>query len=293
MEYNKIAGAPITWGVCEVPGWGHQMGPERVLQEMADLGLVATEFGPLGFLPVEPSQRAAKLATLNMHAVGGFFPVILHRDDVDPMDIVMPELEAYTLAGADTLVLAADSGLDGYDTKRPELDDKQWGRVFENLNRISEYAAGKGIKAVLHPHVGTIIETLEDVKRVVDGSTIAFCLDTGHMFIGGTDPVWFSGAYADRVAHSHLKDVDAAKAARVQAGDITYYEGVVDGMYKPLGQGDVGIADIVRNLLTNDYQGWFVLEQDLVINAEPAAGAGPVDFVRQSVDFLRAVIADI
>ncbi|OXE35164.1 MAG: inosose dehydratase, partial [Phenylobacterium zucineum] len=146
MEYNKIAGAPITWGVCEVPGWGHQMGPERVLQEMADLGLVATEFGPLGFLPVEPADRAKKLATLNMHAVGGFFPVILHRDDVDPMDIVIPELEAYTLAGADTLVLAADSGLDGYDFKRPELGEAQWARVFENLNRISEYAASKGIK---------------------------------------------------------------------------------------------------------------------------------------------------
>jgi len=293
MEYNKIAGAPITWGVCEVPGWGHQMGAERVLQEMSNLGLVATEFGPAGFLPAEPAQRAASLATLNMHAVGGFFPVILHRDDVDPMDIVIPELQAYTEAGADTLVLAADSGLDGYDVKRPELDDAGWARVFENLNRISEYAASKGIKAVLHPHVGTIIETREDVLRVVNGSTIAFCLDTGHMFIGGTDPVWFSDEHASRVAHSHLKDVNAAKAARVQAGEITYYEGVVQGMYQPLGQGDVGIEKIVRNLLTSGYQGWFVLEQDLVINAEPDADGGPVEFVKQSLEFLRGVIASI
>ena len=291
MEYNKIAGAPITWGVCEVPGWGHQMGAERVLQEMSNLGLVATEFGPAGFLPAEPAQRAASLATLNMHAVGGFFPVILHRDDVDPMDIVIPELQAYTEAGADTLVLAADSGLDGYDVKRPELDDAGWARVFENLNRISEYAASKGIKAVLHPHVGTIIETREDVLRVVNGSTIAFCLDTGHMFIGGTDPVWFSDEHASRVAHSHLKDVNAAKAARVQVGEITYYEGVVQGMYQPLGQGDVGIEKIVRNLLTSGYQGWFVLEQDLVINAEPDADGGPVEFVKQSLEFLRGVIA--
>ena len=58
----KIAGAPISWGVCEVPGWGHQMTPDRVLTEMAELGLGATEFGPLGFLPVEPADRAAALA---------------------------------------------------------------------------------------------------------------------------------------------------------------------------------------------------------------------------------------
>jgi inosose dehydratase len=87
--------------------------------------------------------------------------------------------------------------------------------------------------------------------------------------------------------------VDAAKANRVQSGEITYYEGVVDGMYKPLGQGDVGIADIVRNLLTSGYQGWLVLEQDLVITEEPAPGAGPLVTSRQSVEFLRSVIAAI
>lgn len=293
MKYNKIAGAPISWGVCEVPGWGHQMQPQRVLAEMASLGLVATEFGPLGFLPVEPAARASSLATLNMHAVGGFFPVILHKAEVDPLDSVIEELKAYIEAGADTLVLAADSGLDGYDVKRPELTDAQWDIVFSNLNRISDYAASLGIKAVLHPHVGTIIETREDVLKVVEGSSISFCLDTGHMFIGGTDPVWFSSEFAKRVAHSHLKDVDAAKAGQVQAGAITYYEGVVAGMYKPLGQGDVGIDAIVRNLLTAGYQGWFVLEQDLVIQEEPAEGAGPFLFAQQSVEFLRSVIASV
>ncbi|MDP4971938.1 MAG: inosose dehydratase, partial [Pontimonas sp.] len=51
MSTVRIAGAPISWGVCEVPGWGHQMGPDRVLTEMSALGLEAMEFGPLGFLP--------------------------------------------------------------------------------------------------------------------------------------------------------------------------------------------------------------------------------------------------
>lgn len=293
MEYNKIAGAPISWGVCEVPGWGHQMSPDRVLREMADLGLVATEFGPLGFLPVEPAERASSLATLHMQAVGGFFPVILHKIDVDPLDTVIPELEAYLLAGADTLVLAADSGLAGYDSKRPELDEAQWATVFSNLNRIREYATSKGIKAVLHPHVGTIIETRDDIMRVVEGSDISFCLDTGHLFIGGTDPVWFSADFASRVEHSHLKDVDAEKANQVRNGATTYYDGVVGGMYKPLGDGDVGIDKIVQNLLTQGYQGWFVLEQDLVISEEPADSVGPVEFARRSVEYLRRVIAEI
>ena len=293
MHYDKIAGAPISWGVCEVPGWGHQMGPERVLREMASLGLKATEFGPLGFLPIEAEARAKVLSELNMHATGGFFPVLLHDANHDPIPNVQKELESYVATGATTLVLAADSGKAGYDEKRAELSDDQWATVFKNLNEISALASSVGVKAVLHPHVGTIIETHDDVVKVVNGSDISFCLDTGHMVIGGADPVAFSANHADRVAHSHLKDVDLAWARKVQAGDVTYYDAVVQGMYRPLGKGDVDIRGIVRNLLLAGYQGWFVLEQDNVIGGEPVEGSGPYEDAKTSVEFLRAVIAEI
>ncbi|MEO0313210.1 MAG: hypothetical protein RL140_440 [Actinomycetota bacterium] len=293
MQYDKIAGAPISWGVCEVPGWGHQMGPERVLREMASLGLKATEFGPLGFLPTEAAERARVLNDLDMHATGGFFPVLLHDADHDPLPIVRAELESYTATGATTLVLAADSGKAGYDEKRAELTEEQWEVVFGNLNRISDLANSVGVRAVLHPHVGTIIETGDDVQKVVSGSSISFCLDTGHMVIGGADPVQFSEEHAERVAHSHLKDVDLTWAAKVQDGSVTYYDAVVQGMYRPLGQGDVDIRSIVRNLLTQGYNGWFVLEQDNVITSEPTEGAGPYADAKASVEFLRAVISEI
>src|SRR2546430_2034124 len=71
-------GAPISWGVCEVPGWGYQMDRDRVLIEMREVGLSATEFGPLGFLPTEPEAMATVLAEHNLHAVGGFTPLVLH-----------------------------------------------------------------------------------------------------------------------------------------------------------------------------------------------------------------------
>ena len=293
MQYDKIAGAPISWGVCEVPGWGHQMGPDRVLREMASLGLKATEFGPLGFLPIEAADRAKVLNDLDMHATGGFFPVLLHDASHDPLPIVQKELESYVATGATTLVLAADSGKAGYDEKRAELSDEQWVTVFKNLNAISALANSVGVKAVLHPHVGTIIETHDDVVKVVSGTDIAFCLDTGHMVIGGADPVWFSDAHSARVAHSHLKDVDLSWAKKVQEGDVTYYDAVVQGMYRPLGQGDVDIRAIVRNLLTAGYQGWFVLEQDNVITEEPAADSGPYLDAKASVEYLRNVIAEI
>ena len=295
MESIKIniAGAPISWGVCEVPNWGHQMDPSRVLKEMSELGLGATEFGPDGFLPMQPELKASILKEHNMIAVGGFVPVILHREYHDPVPGVEQELLSYEAAGAKVLVLAANSGIDGYDAKLPVLDDAQWQVLFTNLNRLQEVAAKVGVKAVLHPHVGTMIETQDHINKVLSGSTIPFCLDTGHMIIGGTDPVNFAQKHADRVAHSHLKDVDLSWAKKVQANELSYYDAVVKGMYRPLGQGDVDIRTIVRSLIKSGYDGWFVLEQDNVVHAEPSANEGPIADARASVEFLNSVIAEL
>jgi len=79
----RIAGAPISWGVCEVPGWGHQMTAERVLTEMRAPGIEATEFGPDGFLPADPDTRAKTLASHGLAVVGGFVPMVLHDATVD------------------------------------------------------------------------------------------------------------------------------------------------------------------------------------------------------------------
>lgn len=288
----KIAAAPISWGVCEVPGWGYQMAPERVLDEMQQLGFSATEFGPEGFLPNEPEQKADLLAKHSMSAVGGFVPVVLHQggpDDTDypdPLDEVRRELESYQAAGAETLILAAATGVDGYDAERPVLDDSAWSLLLENLERIKNFAAQSGVQAVLHPHVGTMVESGSEVDRVISGSTIQLCFDTGHLLIGGTDPVEFAQKHAHRIAHAHMKDVDLSKAKKVLSGEVAYYDAVVDGLFRPLGQGDIDISAVIEALKAVSYEGWYVLEQDNVINEAPIEGAGPINDAAASRAFL-------
>ncbi len=289
----KIAGAPISWGVCEVENWGHQMEPDRVFAEMASLGLTGTEFGPLGFLPVEPEQRAAVLAKLGMEATGGFFPVVLHDPDVDPMPQVEAELDAYQAAGAKVLVIAAEQPGGNYNSKRPELSDEAWALLLNNLKRIDEYAASRGVTATVHPHVGTMIETQEDIERILAGTNVGITFDTGHMFIGGTDPVKFSEEHADRVKHVHLKDVKLDLARKVQAGELSYYQACVQHMYTAVGSGDVDIRAIMTNLVRAGYDGWFCLEQDNIITEEPAPGEGPYEDARKSVEFINAVAASL
>ncbi|APE14212.1 inosose dehydratase [Mycobacterium sp. WY10] len=287
----KIAGAPISWGVCEVPGWGYQLDPERVLSEMGQAGLSATELGPEGFLPAEPGELTAVLNRHGLSCVGSFAPVVLHDAGHDPVPEVTGVLDSLVAAGGSMLVLAAATGTDGYDS-RPDLDDGQWSTLLTNLDRLAAAAAERGITAVLHPHVGTLVETGEEVARVLAGSTISLCLDTGHLLIGGTDPLQLARAVPGRIAHTHLKDVDAALAARVQSGELTYTEAVAQGMYTPLGTGDVDIAGIVATLRDNGFDGWFVLEQDTILDGEPS-GQGPLRDVLASVAYLQKVAGGV
>lgn len=294
---GRVAGAPISWGVCEVPGWGHQMPVERVLREMAELGLVATELGPDGFLPEDPVVASTQLSVAGLTCVGGFVPVVLHADgpaDGSPADTitegVRSRLAHLTALSAGTLVLAADTGLTGYDT-RPILDAGGWTRLLARLDLAADVAAEAGITATLHPHVGTMVENADDVDRVLHGCGIGLCLDTGHLLVGGADPVALAQQYPQRIAHVHLKDVDAALAARVHAGELTYTDAVKHGLYQPLGHGDVDVAAIVTALETAGYTGWYVLEQDTVLHADPAPGDGPLHDVATSLEYLASVVA--
>src|SRR5215211_7096229 len=104
---RRLAGAPISWGVCEVPGWGRQLPPERVLAEMAGLGLEATELGPIGYLPFEPAALRAQLATHGLSLVGGFVPLVLHEPDAgDALRALDAIAATYAAAGAGVVVAA-------------------------------------------------------------------------------------------------------------------------------------------------------------------------------------------
>jgi inosose dehydratase len=280
---QRLAGAPISWGVCEVPGWGPQLPPPLVLQEMAALGLCATEFGPDGFLPPAGVARRQVLAQFGLRAVGGFVPVVAHDPDRDPLSEVGTLFDDFVAAGGDTVVFAAVDGRDGYDS-RTELDAKGWQTLCRNLDRLAAAAVLRGLRPALHPHVGTLVERDTDLDIVLDGCGIALCLDTGHLMVGGVDPLAVARLAAQRVAHVHLKDVDAAIAARVRSGVLSYTDAVKVGMYRPLGRGGAHVAEVVSALEAAGYDGWYVLEQDRVLVPDRNGVAHTTAAIRADVE---------
>jgi inosose dehydratase len=285
----RVAGAPISWGVCEVPGWGYQMGAERVLAEASGLGLTAVEAGPDGFLPGEPEEAAGLLSDHGLELVGGFVPVVLHKEEARSSELASVERQAGLLAaaGAGVLVLAAATGEDGYEDSGG-LDRDEWDRLFATLAMVEEIGDRHGLSVVLHPHYGTEIETPEQVQRFLDGCGTGLCLDTGHSVVGGGDPVALAESAAARVEHVHLKDVDENLARRVVSGTIGYEEAVGGGLFRPLGDGDVDLGRVLGALDSAGYDGWYVLEQDIMLDGEP--GQGPANDVGKSLAYLRGVL---
>ena len=285
---DRIAGAPITWGVDGSPGWGHLMDRDRVMSEMVDVGLSATELGPDGYLPRDPDELREYLERYDLHVVGGFVPALLYRPDRIEAELAYVDRASRQLAGAgaDVMVLGPTSHLDGYDTSI-DMDDVEWNTFLANLKRLQDVVQENGLTTGLHPHWGMAIERPDHIERLLDSCDVNLCLDTGHLFLGGADLVEVARSAAGRVVHVHLKDVDAGFAERVRVGETSFKQAVVNGLFRPLGQGDVDIAGLIRELESAGFDKWYVVEQDTSLTEEPAPGQGPKADAEISVRFLE------
>jgi inosose dehydratase len=284
---ERVAGAPITWGVDGSPGWGYLMGRDRVLREMVESGLSATELGPDGYLPTDPGELHEFLDGFGLSIVGGFVPALLYRPDrIDAeLDYVTRAARQLASTGSNVLVLGPSSHHAGYDTS-VEMTDDEWATFLTNLGRLDTIVGDAGLRTALHPHWGMAIETGRQIDRLLDASSVGLCLDTGHAYLGGADPVAIARSAPDRVLHVHLKDVDPAKADRVRSGETPFRQSVIDGLFVPLGEGAVDIAGVIDALEDAGYRGWYVLEQDVSLRTDPPPGQGPKADAIESVAFL-------
>ena len=288
---DRIAGAPCTWGVEVSPDWGHQMDRDRVLSEMAEVGLVATELGPEGFLPRDVAALTSLLTRHRLDLVGGFVPVVLYRTGDIESQLAYVERAAKTMAGAGAsiLVLGPDSHHPGHDDQI-EMDESEWEIFIFSLERVIEIADRNDLVTALHPHWGMAIERRHHIERIIGQTDVALCIDTGHLALAGIDPVEIVELAADRVAHVHLKEVDPHIARLVRNGDLKFHQAVLAGLFTPLGRGGgVDIEGVIGALESEGYAGWYVLEQDVALNGEPDPGAGPVHDAKASFAYLQGL----
>ena len=288
---DRVATAPISWGVCEVPGWGYQLPVDRVLAEMSAAGFTHTELGSYGYLPTEPADLQGILDSNGLSLLGGFVPLVLH----DPSR-AGPAREAARRwsrliagGGGRFFVTCAVSHTD--DWRQEPLGDAGWAVLCAALADIDDIAESYGLQQVFHSHYGSLVETDAELERVLAGSEVSLVLDTAHITIGGTDVVELLDRYAPRVGLVHLKDLEPSLAARLRAGELSLMQAVQRGLFPPLGRGGVPIAEIVTRLEESGRDLWYVLEQDAAIaEGDLSAVAGLRRNADLSLEFLHSLV---
>jgi len=275
----QIANAPCSWGALEFELEGKSLGYPQVLDEMVQTGYAGTELGDWGFMPSTPKELHAVLNNKKLELLGAFVPVPLAIDDAHEAGVDLALKTAglmYEAGYTDAFVVLADengsveerSRNAGCITPAMGLSEEQWQTFAKGAEKVAAAVKEKfGMRTVFHHHCAGYVETPHEVAKLMeltDPELLGLCLDMGHYAFGGGDPVEALEKYYPRIWHVHFKDFDPKVGQDARAHSYNYFKSVEEGVFCELGKGNVDFQSIVNILLERGYDGWIVVEQDVL-----------------------------
>ncbi len=304
----QICGAPCCWGVDDpknpyLPAW------TRVLEEAHLAGYSAIELGPYGYLPIDVDVVAPELKKNNLGiVVGTIFHDLLDPNNLDNVleavdnicklitDPKLPQLKRHEGQKFPTPYMTImDWGHDerdfnaGNSEKAPRLSEEEWKAFMSNVRTVCERSNKWGVRPVIHPHAGGYIEFADEIEAVlrdIPYEVAGLCLDTGHLYYSGMDPVEWLKKCADRLDYVHFKDVNDEVFRKVVADDsIRFFEGCGMGAMCPIGTGCLDYPAIRQALEDIGYAGYITIEQE----RDPRNSDTSLRDVKASVDYLKSV----
>ncbi len=286
----RIALSPASWGVSDVPGWGHQLDAERVLSEVWSLGISAIEAGPSGFLPDRSDQAKLLLRRHWLRVVSGQAHAVLHHYDIRASELAHIDGHASWLAavGAETLVLSAIAPRGASTAHGIVLDSAGWAHLLHLVGSLEHVCARHKLKLAVLPRYGSMIQGPSDIERLLVGTEAGLCFDPCHLMMVGADPLEVLELAAGRISHVRLNDVDGKLAREVREQRIDYAQAVDRGLYKPLGTGDARLESVIETLRRSRYRGWYAIDQDLRLESNEDK---PLPGVKRSLDYVRRLVA--
>jgi inosose dehydratase len=294
----RVGNAPLSYGAFEVTVgvYPNVPGPDELLAEIAAAGYEGTELGPPGYLG-EGEVLHERLARHALVLTGGWCPVRFsepeHLDE--DLDALGRTLDLFDAADArDAHPVFGDGGSDERRANpgrgEPELDDSGWRRWADGIKRAQEVVQARGYEPTLHPHTSTFVESAREIERALELTDVGLLVDTGHLLLGGSDPIQALRDWGDRVNYVHVKDVWLAIVRQVVAERADVLEGWRRGMFCELGEGDVDLPAFFDALRDARYDGWIVVEQDRIPRPDEQL-AESADAQRRNRQWLRDHVA--
>ncbi|MDL4912668.1 MAG: TIM barrel protein [Enterobacterales bacterium endosymbiont of Blomia tropicalis] len=300
-----IANAPCSWGVDDpknpfLPPW------QRVLSEAAQAGYQSIELGPWHYLPVDPAELSKQLNDHGLSLVAGTifddlvseanFPAIIELTHHICRNLSKVPTAEKTPgnASAPYLVIIDFSHPEraryaGQSDKAPRLPADDWQRMMQHITALSEIAWKEyGVRPVIHPHAGGCIEYADELAQLVKDiphDVAGLCLDTGHLYYSGMDPITYLQRYWDRIDYLHFKDINDAVWRDVTARGLDFFTACAEGVMCPIGKGAINYPAVRAFLTERNYKGWITIEQE----RDPRNADTSLRDVTASLHYLQSV----
>jgi inosose dehydratase len=288
----RLGISPIGWSNDDMPELGGDTPLETCLAEARLAGFEGIEVG--NKFPRDAAVLRPLLDRHGLSLISGWYSGRLLQQSV-AAELVAIENHCSLLVamGCTVLVYAETSGGIAGDRRRPlssrpRLADADWRDFGFRLTELADRLARRGIRLAYHHHMGTVVESEAEIDRLlaVTGDGVGLLLDTGHLAFAGADPAAVARRYGHRINHVHCKDVRRDMLASVRAGDASFLDAVLDGVFTVPGDGCIDFDEVLAALAAADYRGWLVVEAE-----QDPVRAVPLAYARLGFAHLSAAVA--
>tara|TARA_B100000809_G_scaffold48425_1_gene43143 strand:+ start:277 stop:1182 length:906 start_codon:yes stop_codon:yes gene_type:complete len=283
--------APINWNNDDLPALGSGYSLERILSEMNQAGYEGTEFG--NKFPNEASVLCEILDTFNLKLTSSWHSTyFVLNEQENELKNVEEKVSFLKEANAEVINIAECSGSVHSDINKslaakPILSDPDWELLIGSLNIAGEICNDYGIRLAYHHHMGTCIQTNEEIKRLLkftDPNYVNLCVDTGHLYYAGIDPVEFIENNLERIVHVHFKDVRKEEFNKYDSSSDSFLKTILSGIFTVPGDGCIDFSSIVKILQQNHYNGWIIVEAE-----QDPDKADPLHYAISSRNYLNSI----
>ncbi len=290
----KLGIAPIAWSNDDMPELGGDTPLEQCLSEASEAGFSGIESG--GKFPKKSEELIPLLQKHNLKLCSGWYSANLRKNSVkDEIILIQEQLKLFQDCKAPCIVFAEVSDSIAGDpnrplSSRPQMNKDEWNEYCKKISEMGKYLEDQDMPLAYHHHMGTVIETEDDTKRLLDNTSdqVKLILDTGHMLFAKGNSVKIAEDYKDRIIHIHCKDMREDILNKSLEKDWSFRKAFLEGAFTVPGDGCIDYIPLLKYLKNIDYKGWLVVEAE-----QDPAKANPLEYAKKGFKYLSEVCADI